>query len=305
MRNFFFVALSLCLLLFGNVLAQNISVEKWQKAVVKIESIQQRYNMDQVDVLLHKQIDTLKGLSQHDKFERQGQLLTIKDTIRGTGILIGDGDKVYLVTAKHLIKATENNGNEKESINDLISIKVNINGKVSNDISLMNLSTNQMNIRPFVFSADDVDLGIISFQKPAYKPILNYLKQMGCVPIQLQTVETSVVVSNGDQISLIGFPALQVQNLNNANIEQGRIDKESSTGFMVFASVYPGNSGSPVIKGGNLIGILSYQAGIKNNIDAAFHPYQKGNSATVTKVSQILPLLRIIQKNEKNAVFKQ
>ena len=305
MRKIFFWALSLCLLFFGNILAQNVSVEKWQKAVVKIESIQQRYNMDQVDVLLHKQIDTLKGLSQHDKYERQGQLLTIKDTIHGTGLLIADGDKVYMVTAKHLIKATENNGNEKESINDLISFKVNVNGNVSNDVSLMNLSTNQLNIRPFVFSADDVDLGIISFQKPGYKPILNYLKQIGCVPIPIQTVETSVVVSSGDQISLIGFPAVPGQNLNNAKIEQGKIDKELSNGFMVSVPVYPGNSGSPVIKGGKLIGVLSFQAGIKNNIDAALHPYQKANSAAVIKVSHILPLLRALQANEKNAGFKQ
>ncbi|MGZ3757446.1 MAG: S1 family peptidase [Mucilaginibacter sp.] len=305
MRKSFFMALSLCLLLFRNVSAQNVSTEKWQKAVVKIESIQQRYNMDQVDVLLHKQIDTLKGLSQHDKYERQGQLLTIKDTIRGTGLLIADGDKVYLVTAKHLIKATENNGTEKESINDLISIRVNVNGKVSNDVSLMNLSTNQLNIRPFVFSADNVDLGIISFQKPGYKPILNYLKQMGCVPIQLQSIEKSVIVSSGDQISLIGFPAVPGKGLNSAIIERGKIDKESSGSFTVTASVYPGNSGSPVIKTGKLIGILSYQTGIKNNIDAALHPYQQANSATAINISQLLPLLRVLQVNEKNAAFKQ
>jgi V8-like Glu-specific endopeptidase len=305
MRKIFFLTLSLCLLFIGNVLAQNISAEKWQKALVKIESVQQRYNMDQVDVLLHKQIDTLKGLSQHDKFERQGQLLSIKDTIRGTGLLIADGYKVYLVTAKHLIKATENNGNEKESINDLISIKVNINGKVSNDVSLMNLSTNQLNIRPFVFSAADIDLGIISFQKSGYQPILNYLKQMGCVPIQLRTVETSIVVNKGDPIYFVGFPALPGQNANNAVIEQGKIDKESPTSFTVIASVYPGNSGSPIIKGGKLIGILSYQAGIKNNIDAALYPYQQANSATAINVSQLLPLLRMLQVNEKNADFKQ
>jgi V8-like Glu-specific endopeptidase len=283
-----------------------LQADQWKKAVVKIESIQQRYNFDQVDVILHNQTDTIKRLSQHEKYNTQGELLTIKDTIRGTGILLADGNKIYLVTAKHLIKATENAANNVETINDLISIKTNVDNKASNDIGLMNLSENRVNLQPFIFSSDQNDIGIISFQKESYKPILAYLKLEGCVPITVQSISNADDTSTGDEILTVGFPALQGNDHNSSIATKGTIASNSKTApfFIANLNVYPGNSGGPVIENNKLIGILSFQSGISTNIDATLHPYDKASSATVIKASAIPALLRELQRHEKNTSFK-
>jgi|GEM_PF-5957855 len=289
------------------------NISQWKKAVVKIESIQQRYTFDQVDAMLHKKLDTIKGISQHDRYNQQGELLTIKDTIRGTGILIADGPKIYLVTAKHIIKATDNVGNI-ESINDLISIKTNANGKASNDISLMNLATNVMNLRPYVFSSNADDLGIISFQKNDYKAIVAYIKQSGCVPIQVKSIldinytKSNSLISNTngrDDILTVGFPALPGIEQNAPLISKGKImyKKENGPYLTAEMTVFPGNSGGPVFQNNILIGVLSYQNGIANNIDAANHPYEKADYAKVIGGSVILPLLKQLQEHERNPLF--
>ena len=304
-------SLLLAILTFGNSFAQrstpygNTIVDRWKKAIVKLESIQQRYTFSQVDVLLQKQIDTIKALSQHDKYNRQAELLTLKDTIRGTALLVSDGAKIYLITARHLIKATENEGNNLESINDLISIQVKLGNKASNDISLMNLSTNVIDRRPFVFSSDQIDIGIISFQKSSYKPILAYLKQNGCEPMPIQFIDEMADAVIGDQIFTIGFPALPGTDYTSPVVSEGKISKfnKPTSFFMGNIAVYPGNSGGPVIKGNKLIGIVSFQQGISTNLDAAMHPFDKATSASIIKATYILPLLRKLQENEKKPFF--
>jgi len=282
------------------------NINQWKKAVVKIESIQQRYNFAQVDAMLHKQTDSVKGLSQHEKYNTQGELLTISDTIRGTGFLVSDGNKVYLVTAKHLIKATENAANNTEIINDLITIKTNTGNKVSNDISLMNLSENKVSLQPFVFSSNKEDIGIISFQKASHRTILTYMKQEGCVPIPIQSINTADEDNTGDKVSTMGFPALPGPGQDDPVVSNGTITSyvKTSASFNVDLNVYPGNTGGPVIENNKLIGILSFQSGISTNIDAAMHPYQKAASATAIKISSILPLLKELQEHERTAGYK-
>ncbi|MDB5009226.1 MAG: hypothetical protein JWQ06_15 [Mucilaginibacter sp.] len=294
----------------GGAFAQGINginPDQWKKAVVKIESIQQRYTSAQVDMLLHQQVDTIKRLSQHEMYSRLDDLVNIKDTIRGTGILVADGTKIYLITAKHLIKATEKLTNGLETINDLLSIKSNVNNKKSNDISLMNLATNDVPARPFIFSDDQNDIGIISFQKIGYKSIVAYIKQMGCIPVPIQLIDNLNNMNTNDALFTIGFPAIPGNESNNPVVANGKIASynKSAINFTADLTVYPGNSGGPVIKNNKLIGVLSYQKGIKNNIDAAMHPYDQANLATVTKASYIIPLLKKLQQNEKNPGFNK
>jgi S1-C subfamily serine protease len=306
MRLHFLSALFAATLFTVNTFAQ-APTDQWKKAIVKIESIQQRYNFAQVDVLLHQQVDTIKRLSQHDMYSRQDDLINLKDTIRGTGLLIADGTKIYLITAKHLVKATEKLGTGLETVNDLITIKSNINGKKSNDVSLMNLANNDVHIRPFVFSDDQNDLGIISFQKSNYKAIVAYMKQMGCVPVPVQAIDNLVAVNPGEDVLTVGFPALPGKEANSQVVTTGKIIAANKAGadITLDLKVYPGNSGGPIIKGNKLIGILSYQSGIKNNVDAGMHPYEKASATTAIKASYLLPLLKKLQENEKNPAFNR
>ena len=287
-------------------LNEDARLNQWKNAIVKIESIQQRYNFAQVDAILHHQTDTMHHLSQHEKYNTQGELLTIKDTIRGTGILVSDGNKVYLVTAKHVIKATENTASHMETVNDLISMKTDARNKTSNDINLMNLAEGKPGLQPFIFSSDQDDLGIISLQKESYKPILAYLKQMGCTPVSTQSFGDTDDIMTGAEILAVGFPALPGNNRNQIATIKGTVIQNNKLGssFTANLNVYPGNTGSPVIEKDKLIGILSFQSGISTNIDAATHSYERASSAIVIKASAILPLLRELQRHEGHSSFK-
>src|SRR5471030_1839015 len=57
--------------------------------------------------------------SIYPRFERQ---MLVRDTLTGTGFLIDDDHKVYLVTAKHIIIAALNDENA-QSANDSVFIK--------------------------------------------------------------------------------------------------------------------------------------------------------------------------------------
>ena len=122
------------------------------------------------------------------------------------------------------------------------------------------------------------------------------MKQMECKPIPSQLIDRA---ASGGKLTMIGFPALPGASANTVTVEEGTIKDNTSTGFTAVLPVYPGNSGSPLIKNNKLIGILSFQAGINNNIDAALHPYQKANAATATNAAFILPLIKQLQANEK------
>src|SRR5476649_588780 len=108
MKTYFINALCIVLLFCGSVFSQTPSIDKWKKAVVKIEAVQQRYVPEQVDALLKKKLDSIgHTISQHETADIRAEISGIRDTLHGTGLMIADGTKWYLVTAKHIIRATE------------------------------------------------------------------------------------------------------------------------------------------------------------------------------------------------------
>jgi len=305
MKIYFLNTLCIVSLFCSSLLAQTPGVNQWKKAVVKIESVQQRYSPDQLDVLLQKKLDSIGHvISQHETADIRGELAAIKDTLRGTGLLIVDGSKIYLVTAKHLIKATELS-NGLETLTDQLTIRTDATEKPTNTISLLSLTTGLSKFKPFVLSSDKNDLGIISFQKNDYKSTVAYLKQIGVMPIPLQAIANIDDTRTGDDVFTIGFSALR--GGKKAETANGKITtaNKSASNFAVALAVYPGNSGGPVIKNNKLVGILGYQSGITTNVDVAIHPFVKANAATATKASVIVPLLRRLQANERNPTFNR
>ncbi len=296
MRTYFLNTLCIASMFCSNAFSQTPMIDKWKKAVVKIESVQQRYSPEQIDGILKKKLDSIgHTISQHETADIRGEISGIKDTLRGTGLMISDGTKWYLVTAKHIIKATELS-NGAETITDQLFIRSDANDKKSNEIPLLSLTTGLTKYKPFVLSSDKEDLIIISFQKSDYKANVAYMKQIGVVPIPVQDI--SQTEDNGD-VFTIGFPALS--GSTKAEVSKGKITANSIANM----AVYPGNTGGPVIKNNKLVGVLSYQSGIVTNIDAATHPFAKANSAMVIKASYILPLLKKLQANEANQTFNR
>ena len=303
MRRYFLNTLCITLLFCSSLFAQTPG--QWKKAVVKIESVQQRYSPDQLDILLQKKLDSIGHvISQHETADIRGELAAIKDTLRGTGLLIADGAKIYLITAKHLIKATELS-NGLETLTDQLTIRTDATEKQTNTISLLSLTTGLSKFKPFVLSGDKNDLGIISFQKNDYKSTVAYLKQIGVIPVPVEVMVNTDDVRTGDEVFTVGFPALR--GSKRAEAANGKVTAVTKTtsNFTVALAVYPGNSGGPVIKNNKLVGILSYPSGIATNVDAALHPFAKANAAAATNASVILPLLRKLQANERNPTFNR
>lgn len=150
------------------------------QSTLQLVSVLQRYNERQVDELLQKQLDDLhKTISQHETFERRDALAGAKDTVRGVGVLIADGSKLYILTQKHLIKATELLGvTHREVITDFLTAHLNV-SKKTNDINLLNLVSISPEASPVIFSDDKTDMAIISLQQRSKKLIVDYIKQNG------------------------------------------------------------------------------------------------------------------------------
>ena len=131
------------------------------------------------------------------------------------------------------------------------------------------------------------------------------MKQEGCVPIPIQSINNIQQDTSNSDILTIGFPALPGKEHNDPVVTKGKIasNGQTSSCFKVDLNVYPGSTGGPVIKNNKLIGILSFQSGISTNIDAVMHPYQEASSAIVIKASCILPLLKELQEHEDNNIL--
>jgi len=91
------------------------------------------------------------------------------DTLTGTAFLMVDSNKVYLITAKHLIIAALT-GKNQQLANNTIFISTTWKSE-DKGMKILGLSGWGIHKRPYVFSSDNEDIAIISFQKNKYKKI--------------------------------------------------------------------------------------------------------------------------------------
>jgi len=203
------------IILISTFASVQIAAVQSNKSELKLVSILQRYTQKQVDELLQKQLDDLhKTISQHETFERRDALEGQRDTLHGKGILVADGAKLYIVTHKHLIKATELLGaTHREVITDFLTAHLETANK-SNDINLLNFVSISPAGSPVVFSDDKTDLAIISLQQHSKKLIADYIKQNGGVGIPVQKIGQTGI--SGINTSAV-LPLLKKLQLNEQN----------------------------------------------------------------------------------------
>lgn len=147
---------------------------------------------------------------------------------------------------------------------------------------LMNLGAGTVDMHPFTFSSTDVDLAVISLdQRDAH--FADELICAGYVPITLDDIadgpsgvgaavfsvgfpESIAVVGNRpltDNQKLWASKAVSVPTLAFGNVSMLSHD----LGFYwCDISVYPGNSGGPVVENGKLVGLVSAQPWIPSEI---------------------------------------
>ena len=190
-----------------------------------------------------------------------GLLNTVPDTVRGTGFIISDKAKVYLVTSLSNIRSKQVslNSNRVDSIYLSASsdgrrggfhLKLPKGGKeLAND---MYLSVNQ-------------NLTIISLRN--YNGVLNYLINSGIKPIPLNLIHTTIKAPNvGDTI----FNSVYT-SFKNEEGQRGRIagigisfiksfDAKANT-FVMEKAFKAGGNGSAVFLDGKVIGMMTHKLG--------------------------------------------
>jgi V8-like Glu-specific endopeptidase len=296
MKLFFYNALCAFILISGNSFAQSAAqTEEFKKSIIKLEGVQMRFSFEEISKQLLKRLEALPSFTQRESADIREEYSSAKDTIRGTAVLIADGDKMYMVTAKHLIISKENTDG-KEDLNPIIVGKANINGQLANDINMIGLSYYFARQTTFAFSNDKDDVAVISFASKNFKNYADYLKRIGAVPIPLSVIATDEV-SNNDELIAVGYPELTYQNRAIAT-SSGKAKDKTPNSFIANISVTPGYSGAPVFKGNKMVGIVGYPEDVTSNADVSKKPYKKASSATVIKSSVILSVLKDLQGKE-------
>ncbi len=225
---------------------------------------------------------------------------TINDTICGTGVLISNGAKIYVVTAKHLIQA-EILKPDQHTANDLLDISA---SPTSNDqrMGLRGLAQWPVGKPAVLFSSDEDDLAIISLQKASYADAKAQLLKQGRQPLPVALIDGTDRHQVNDRLFHSFFLTYNDNGAKKRN--QGlrpAIIKEfdtRSSAFTIGIFFNQANNGSPVFKNDKLIGIVSNEAGIDSNADILNHPYKTATTARVIKASRLIALLKTLQKME-------
>jgi len=270
---------------FAQVLHGDTSMNKWFNSIVRVQSV---YKSRTVPV--------------------------IRDTLIGTAFLVTDDNKLYLVTAKHLIQA-DLYGKDQHTANDSVSLRIKLS---QTDILIRGLSAPAADRSAVVFSDDEEDIAIISLQKSAYKNIAaNLLAHVRPIPSELidisnnhQPGELCLDFGFDDYLSPKKFNGVFLR-VRGVGVKTSKIDQISpSAGFFsigstdrVILQIVPGNSGSPVVSNNKLIGLLSNPIEIANNHDALQNAYYSLHTGRVTKSFRIVESLKELQKREKQSGF--
>lgn len=182
--------------------------------------------------------------------------------------------------------------------------------------SLSGLATGLSSWAPYTYSDPSLDLAIISLDQ-RNSGFAEELLSRGYIPIPSSDIADGPD-QEGDELLAIGFPATSRLHQTNLSKEEAHWQSRyhslpiSSFGrvamvhnnipfFWADISIYPGNSGGPVIASNRLVGIVSQQATIA--LDQAPHINTRIPFGKIIKASYIHELLR--QQIEKDEGRKQ
>lgn len=180
---------------------------------------------------------------------------------------------------------------------------------------LMNLGAGVSWLRPYTFSSPEIDLAVISLAHEAR--FTASLLGSGYEPITLDDVSPGPS-AEGAEVFAVGYP-LATTTIGNLELTDGERPWRSQmvslpsfafgrvamqhpqlSFFWCDLSIYPGNSGGPVIENGKLVGIVSAQAVIPLDSDSDSDvriPFGR-----IVKAEHIAPLLEEqLRRDARNA----
>ncbi len=293
-------------------------IKKWEKAVVNIECHEASYTPEEIDEIILIERSQRRIFTGEQELERRTSLGRETNLVSGTAIYFSDKGKKYLITAKHAIyDAEESRNSSSPRIFKDISIRTPYDYFLKKKVNNSSIpSTGYGPASPVFLSEDVTDIGIISLQATLTRFLIETLEEDGYVPITMSDIDTSIKILTGDNIAAIGYPDIsrigffQKRNEYQSNVvvlpvsTYGNVamTHEQLPYLIGDITVYPGNSGGPVIKNNKLVGIVSGQVLIPlhNSSDLS----SKGTLAKIIKASNILEGLKKLQQTEADKFFQ-
>lgn len=262
-------------------MANILDVEKWQKAIVNLETRPYGNHSMIISKLSERLFN--KEISQ-DQYTEELQKITnaaISNSYVGTAVYLVHNDNHYLLTARHVIAEDQvtpgaDPNNAQQKIFHIPNSYIGDDGR-SVQTMLMNLSAGPYSSRKYAFSDPKDDLAVIYLDKTFGLDMLfiETLQLRGHVPIALSDINSAFDVDKGDEIAVFGFPAVLslmpgpniTMALNNwqskfkgtPTLTIGVIEDILPSEGYFFANVLisGGNSGGPIICKDKMIGIVS------------------------------------------------
>jgi hypothetical protein len=297
------------------------SFDKWEKAVLNIESVSDRYNIHEILNYIKDRKNQNKKYSELDSLNDYNELRSQIIKVSGTAIYLSEGDNRYLVTAKHVvydknytirhIYFTRENLQQRsfeffEKLNSNIAVKTPFSLYIKGKYNLLKIpEVNQDSLtRPFKFSNDDIDIAIISLQSKITFPLRKLLEEDGYEPISVNNIDTVDNHIIGEDLLAIGYPsfsALTKVEAQNKILDDDVVLPLTTFGktalchpflyyFIADITVNPGNSGGPIIRNNKIVGIVSQQMLVDLRINSGVDLNE-----VINKLKSSSPLAKIIK----------
>ncbi|NJJ37846.1 trypsin-like peptidase domain-containing protein [Paenibacillus apii] len=270
-----------------------IDLEKWKKACVNIEGATDSAEYVSNERELRKRFFNreLSPEEYSEEMRRIGESRGLR--MHGTAIYLKHEDKKYLITARHVLfdklqaeRTISDFPNIPQHMIDnkifnIIFFRTNyenyLKGQGFENTFLMNLGTGPTEFHPYTFSPTR-DIAIISLNRT--RGIVDKLDELGYIPITLDDINDHPC-GEGSDVVAIGFPGStstvgivelsQTERLWASNavslpvISYGKVAMlhDNLDYYWADISIYPGNSGGPLIEDNKLVGIVCAQATVE------------------------------------------
>src|SRR5438477_2410878 len=279
---------------------QTHDIERWKKAVIHLECATDSLSPEQRARYMNQLREQFeKGEIDRDEFIERSGLGSRDIRAWGTAIFLAHSGVRYLVTARHVLwdkTAAERQAAQLDIRNpvfrrlvesrifNLILRVRSLDEVLGKDPAtlplefLMNLSAGHPDMVPYIFSNPDIDLAVINLDH-GEKRFADGLEQAGYAPVTFEDVADGPS-SEGDPIFSVGFPAATallgelplfggLRNWSSSYVSlpvfsYGHVGMLHAglPSFWADISIWPGNSGGPIIGDKKIVGIVSSQATI-------------------------------------------
>jgi len=297
-------------------------IKKWKKSVIHLECATDSIKGEQRSkIMTETNLRLSEGVINVEEYLEimSGGCRDIR--CQGTAIFFEKDGNRYLLTARHVLNdGSEGKDDIFETIFRVPSLDESLSSKLNVCENLQYLGLGLNGSMPYSFSEPKIDLAIISLIG-IYSKFGDELIKFGYKPITLEDI-SGEPTNEGAEIFTTGFPNTSLvgtishqvlkdwqSNYYSLPISSfGKVSMlhNSLNYFWGDISIYPGNSGGPVIENNKLVGIVSAQSVINepvtvNDKGVTVFVKQRIPFAKIIKAKYIFDLLNIqIEKDKQN-----